>query len=200
MAADFYGVVPYTSTPFLLALGWVSLRLRGLRWPHVGLSRPPSWGRALLVGAVAGLAMELFATYVTVPLLSRLAGRPPELSDFRPLVGNVGLLLVAVVANWVLAAFGEELGYRGYVMNRVADLGGGTRAAWALSLGATSALFGWGHGGQGVTGMVQEGLAGCLLGLLYLASRRNLVVPIVAHGVSNTLAFVLIFFDRYPGV
>jgi len=39
-----------------------------------------------------------------------------------------------------------------------------------------------------------------LLGLLYLASRRNLVVPIVAHGVANTPAFVLIYLGRYPGV
>jgi hypothetical protein len=26
------------------------------------------------------------------------------------------------------------------------------------------------------------------------------VAPIVAHGVSNTLAFVLIYFGRYPGL
>jgi len=33
-----------------------------------------------------------------------------------------------------------------------------------------------------------------------LASRRNLLVPIVAHGVSNSLAFVLIYSGRYPGL
>lgn len=37
-------------------------------------------------------------------------------------------------------------------------------------------------------------------GLLFLASGRGLAVPIVAHGVSNTLAFVLIYFGRYPGL
>ena len=201
MAADFYGVVPYTSTPFLVAFGWLSLRWRGRRWRDVGLARPASgWWRAVGLGAAAGVAMELLATFVTVPVLSHLAGRPPDLSDFRPLVGNLGLVALAVAANWVLAALGEEMGFRGFLMNRIADLGGGTRVAWALSLVAASALFGWGHGGQGLTGMVQEGLAGLLLGVLYLASGRNLVVPIVAHGVSNTLAFVLIFFDRYPGV
>jgi membrane protease YdiL (CAAX protease family) len=48
--------------------------------------------------------------------------------------------------------------------------------------------------------MVQEGLSGLLLGLLYLGSGRTLAVPIVAHGIANTLAFVLIFLNRYPGV
>lgn len=47
---------------------------------------------------------------------------------------------------------------------------------------------------------VIPGFAGLLLGLLYLGCGRNLTVRIVAHGVSNTLAFLPIFFDRYPGV
>jgi uncharacterized protein len=200
MAGDYSGWVPFTSTPFLLALGWISLRVRGRRWREVGLCRPARWPRALAVGTVAGLALELSATFVTVPALTRVFGVPPDLSDFRPLVGNVGLLFVFLIANWILAALGEEIGFRGYLMNRLADIGRRGPGAWAGSLLVASALFGWGHGGQGVTGMVQEGLAGLALGALYLASRRNLVVPIVAHGVSNTLAFVLIFLDRYPGV
>jgi membrane protease YdiL (CAAX protease family) len=51
-----------------------------------------------------------------------------------------------------------------------------------------------------VSGWVQEGLSGFLLGILFLAARRNLIVPIIAHGVSNTLAFVLIYFGNYPGI
>lgn len=144
--------------------------------------------------------MELFATFVTVPLWAQLTGTPPDLSDFRPMVGSVRVLLLGLLLNWTLAAFGEELAFRGYLLTRLAGLGGDTRAAWLASLAVTSALFGWGHGGQGLAGMLQEGFAGFLLGLLYLGCGRNLTVPIVAHGVANTLAFVLIFFDRYPGV
>lgn len=199
-AGDYYGVVPVSSTPFLLLLGWISLRVRGLRWRDVGLVRPRHWGRALLVGTLAGVAMELFAVFVTVPLLSQLTGRPPDLAEFRSTVGNVRLLLFWLALSWTLAALGEELAFRGYIMNRVADLGRGTKSAWWVALLATSALFGWGHGGQGLTGMLQEGFAGFLLGLLYLGAGRTLPIPIVAHGVANTVAFILIFFDRYPGV
>ncbi|MFN2515107.1 MAG: type II CAAX prenyl endopeptidase Rce1 family protein [Pyrinomonadaceae bacterium] len=35
---------------------------------------------------------------------------------------------------WTLAAFGEELVYRGYLMNRVAELACGSSRAWAVSL------------------------------------------------------------------
>lgn len=200
VAGDYYGVVPVTSTPFFLVLGWLSLRARGLRWRDVGFARPPRWSQPLVVGSLAGIAMELFSTFVTVPLLSTLTGAPPDLSEFRSTVGNVRLLLVWLALSWTLAAFGEELAFRGYIMNRLADLGRGRRGAWLPSLAVASALFGWGHGGQGLTGMLQEGFAGFLLGLLYLWGGRNLTVPIVAHGVSNTVAFILIFFDRYPGV
>jgi membrane protease YdiL (CAAX protease family) len=198
--ADFYGRVPLSRTPFLLLLGWISLRLRGLRWRDVGLHRPPDWLRAIAIGAVAGIAMELFSAFVSVPLWSRLTGRPPDLADFRPMVGNLRLVLAFLVPMWLLAAFGEEMAFRGYLMSRVAGLLHGTRHAWGWSLLLVSLYFGWGHDSQGLTGVLQESFAGLLLGLLYLGCGRVLAVPIVAHGVSNTLAFVLIYLGRYPGV
>jgi len=199
--ADGYDLVPLSNTPFLLALGWISLRLRGLGWRDVGFALPRSWSLALALGALAGIGTELFALFVTEPTIARLVGTHPDLSDFRPLVGNLGLLLVFLFLNWTLAAFGEELAHRGYVMNRLADLGHRSRPAWLVSLLLTSVLFGWGHHeGQGFAGMLLEGVNGLLLGLLYLASGRYLVVPIVAHGVANTLAFVLIYLGRYPGL
>jgi len=200
VVADTHRLVFFSKTPFYLVLGWASLSLRGLGWRSVGLSLPTSWRRALALGTLAGIVLELLSAFVIEPSLARLFGMSADLSDFRPLVGNAGLLLVVLLANWTLAAFGEEMVYRGYLMNRVAGLGGGTRWAWASSLVAVSAVFGWGHVDQGVTGQVQAALDGLLLGLLYLGARRNLLVPIVSHGVSNSLAFVLIYFGRYPGL
>jgi membrane protease YdiL (CAAX protease family) len=144
--------------------------------------------------------MELFATFVTTPFLSHLSGAPPDLSEFRSTVGNPRLLLFWIALNWIFFAPAEELAFRGYVMNLFAGMFHGTTLAWIVSLVATSLLFGWGHGGQGLSGMAQESLSGLLLGVLYLASGRNLTVPIIAHGVSNTVAFILIFFGRYPGI
>jgi hypothetical protein len=199
-AADVYGYVPLSTTPFFFALGWISLRSRGLRWRDVGFSMPFRRGRAILAGTLAGAAMEIFSTFVTVPLISRWAGAPPDLSDLRPMVGNLGLVLALLVPMWLLAAFGEEMVFRGYLMNRLAGMGGRTRGAWGLSLVVVSVAFGTGHDYQGITGMIQESLAGLMLGSLYLAAGRNLTVPIVAHGISNTVAFALIYLGRYPGI
>lgn len=35
---------------------------------------------------------------------------------------------------------------------------------------------------------------------LYLATGRNLVAPILAHGVANTSDLTLIFLGKYPGM
>lgn len=200
VVADLHRMVPFSKTPFYFVLAWISLRVRRVGWRGVGFALPGGWARAIGLGTVAGIVLETFSSSVVEPGLARLFAKPADLSDFRPLVGNATLLLVVLAANWTLAAFGEELVYRGYLMNRVAGLGGGTPRAWAASLVAVSALFGWGHVDQGLTGQVQAAFDGLALGLLYLAGGRNLLVPIVSHGVSNSLAFVLIYFGRYPGL
>ena len=198
--ADGWGFVPLSRTPFLLLLGWASLRWRRLAWRDIGLRHPRRMWRAIAVGIAAGLAIELFALNVTTPWITSITGMPPDVSDLRALVGNVQLLLILVVVSWILAAFGEELAFRGYLMHRFADGFGGTRLAWTASLIVVSVYFGIGHRTQGVAGVVQESLSGCWLGVFFLVSGRNLTVPIVAHGVSNTLALVLIYWDRYPGL
>jgi hypothetical protein len=104
------GWVPLSRTPFLVLLAWVSLRLRRMRWRHIGLRRPERWTTAIVWGVAAGIAIEAFANLVTTPMI------------------------------------------------------------------------------------------GALLGLLFLACGRTLTIPIIAHGVSNTLALVLMYFGMYPGL
>jgi membrane protease YdiL (CAAX protease family) len=200
VVADKRRLVPFSKTPFYFVLAWVSLYVRGVGWRGVGFALPRDWRRPVAFGVVSGVVLEIFSSRIVEPGLAAVFGREADLADFRPLVGNATLLLLVLAANWTFAAFGEELVYRGYLMNRVAGLAGGTLGAWVASLFAVSALFGWGHVDQGVTGQVQAAVDGFMLGLLYLATGRNLVVPIVSHGVSNSLAFVLIYFGRYPGL
>ena len=90
--------------------------------------------------------------------------------------------------------------YRGYLLNRVADLFNRTRSAWIISLIAVHLGFGLAHAYQGWTGIIDEGLMGLLLGIIYLRTGRNLSVPIIAHGIGDTVDFILIFRGKYPGM
>jgi uncharacterized protein len=198
--ADAFGLVPLSQTPFLLLLCWTSLRFRRLAWRDIGLRRAARLARAITLGILVGLAIELLAINITTPWIASITGTPPDLSDFRDLIGNLQLLLLLLFVSWILAAVGEELAFRGYLMNRFAETLNGTRGAWVASLVLVSIYFGIGHSTQGITGIVQESLSGFWLGVLFLASGRNLTVPIIAHGVSNTLALLLIYLNRYPGL
>jgi len=198
--ADAHHHIYVSKTLYLLLLGWVSLRVRKLRWRDVGFSLNRSWSSTLALGVAGGIILEIIELFVTQPFLTRLMGKPPDLADFRILTGNIKYTLVALALAWTLAAFGEELVWRGYVMNRVADLGNRTRLAWFCSLVVVHAAFGLAHSYQGVTGIIQEGFSGLLLGLIYLRTGKNLSVPIIAHGVSDTLDILLIFLGKFPGL
>lgn len=192
--------IPLSETPFLFLLGWLSLWLRGIGWRAVGFRRPERWKHTLLLGSSVGVVYQFFSLYVLEPLIIRLTGKSIDLSQFAQIKGNVFVLFVFLVLIWTLAAFGEELVHRGYLMNRVAELAGGSSRAWELSLILVSVLFGVVHLYQGISGVLDTIAAGLVYGALYLGSGRNLWAPIIAHGVYDTVAVLLIFWGKYPGL
>jgi membrane protease YdiL (CAAX protease family) len=58
---------------------------------------------------------------------------------------------------------GEELVWRGYILNRVADLIGRSRLGWTVSIGIVSVVFGLAHFNQGWTGIIENSIDGALL-------------------------------------
>lgn len=197
--ADYKHHVYLSKTPFLFLLGWISLRWRGLGWSDVGLSRPANWRRTLVIGIVCGIGMGALEVFFTEPVLIRLTGKVPDLSALGALQGNWKMMLLLIAGMWPLAAFGEEMVYRGYLMNRVAGRFGNPRVAWTISLVTISILFGTAHIDQGITGQVENMVNGLLLGVIFLASGCNLWAAIITHGVTDTIGIVLLFLGKYPG-
>lgn len=186
-------VIPVDETLPIFLLGWASLWLRGVGWRGVGLVRPASVARTAAVGAATGVLLQVLSEFVTEPAIAHFTHQAADLSEFAPLVGNLKLALLYFAAVWTWAAFGEEMTYRGYVLNRVADLGGRTPWSWVAGLLVVTGLFGFGHSYQGLAGVLDTGIHGLLLGVLYLASGRNLWACIVAHGVCDTVGILLIY-------
>jgi uncharacterized protein len=198
--ADFKHHIFFSKTPFLFLLGWISLRWRGLGWRDVGLARPVNWRRTIGIGVLCGIGMELLELFVTQPLLVKLTGKMPDFSDLGELHGNWKLTLLFVALSWTLAAFGEEMVYRGYLMNRVAGLFRNPKTAWTISLVIVSFVFGLGHIDQGLTGQVENMINGLLLGVIFLATGCNMWAAIIAHGVTDTVDILLMYLGKYPGV
>ncbi len=190
-------VIPVDETLPIFLLGWASLWLRKVGWRGVGLTRPGSWPRAIALGVGVGVFLQVLSEYVTEPLITALTGHVADMSGFLSLVGNWKQALLYFVLVWTWAAFGEEMAYRGYVLNRTADSLGRTRLSWVVGLLFVTGLFGFGHSYQGLAGVLDTGIHGLIFGVVYLASGRNLWACVIAHGVCDTVGIAMIFFGWF---
>jgi uncharacterized protein len=166
----------------------------------VGFRFPKHWPRLVMFGIFLGVAMELLELFVAQPAIVATTGKQPDLSDAVALAANWKLFLLALALTWTLGAFGEELVWRGWFLTRLIELAGANRLAQLGSLAGMAILFGIAHADQGITGIVENTFAGAILGGAFMASGRNLLVPIVAHGITDTIDFSLIVSGHYPGL
>ena len=81
--------------------------------------------------------------------------------------------MVALLLVWALAAFGEEIAYRGYLLTGAADIGRRSAAAYWIGIVLVSILFGYGHYYKGASGVIDSGVAGLILGTAYMLAGRN---------------------------
>jgi membrane protease YdiL (CAAX protease family) len=135
---------------------------------------------------------SMFQLGVTMPVANHLSGEEQDLSAFDGLEGNLGMLAGLLVLSWTLAAFGEELAYRGYLLTRLREALGGGRAGLLVGVVASSVLFGLGHTEQGLIGVVivtLDAVAWSALRVHY----GTLWASVLAHGFNNTIGFVTFF-------
>ena len=176
----------------LIGVGCGLVLLRGERLADIGLKKPESWTRTLIIGV--GLAAIVFIAIY----LSEKAGFRRDLSKFKDVHGNPELAFVAVLYALIGAGFYEEFTFRGFLMQGLAMLFGGSRGAWIGACILQGALFGAAHAYQNPLGIAITGTLGILMGLLVLASGRNLWAVIIGHGLFDASRFVLFYFEGPP--
>ena len=180
-----------------LALVFVFQRRLGLGVAEIGLKRPASWPRTILLGVlvaiVGGALAQGVMAYVINPLIS---AEPPDVTRFNAVRGNLRVLLGMVPTVWLTSAFPEEVIWRGFLMTRIARLVGGSRSAWALALILTSLHFGLIHFYQGASGMAGTAVMGFLYGVAFLLLGRNLWLVIVAHAANHLIVFTAMYLGK----
>jgi membrane protease YdiL (CAAX protease family) len=193
--AEHGGLLPLLGT---FAVIWYLIRFRRQRWSDLGLRRPASAKKALLVGVVLAVVLTLVAI-VLVPLVSRLTDAQPDYSRFARLEGNLRLYLQSVATIWVTAALIEELMYRGFLTTRLVTLLGSGSNAWLGAAFFQAILFGLVHYYQGLPGMILTGTVGLIFALFYFWGGRNLWPLIIIHGLIDTFSFTLVYLGKMPG-
>jgi membrane protease YdiL (CAAX protease family) len=169
----------------LLLLSSQSLWLRGLGWLDVGLSRPPAWRTTLLAAAVS-VALLVAIRIVIVPFAVLVAREPVDLSVFGT-PGDSRSFLMWLAEAWTLAAFGEEMVFRGYLIGRISEVMGNTGIGRIVAVTCSGLLFGFAHRYQGWAGVVATASIGMVLGMVYLCGSKNLWTVIVSHGIVDSV-------------
>ena len=186
-------IIPPAGIPLAVLMIWIILRKSGGSWADIGLGRPKSWKRTIALGVGLGFVLQIAATFGLEPILQFFTGEEPDLSRFDAFKGNVGQLALYLTITWTTAGVGEEIIWRGWAMTGIAKLLGEGKAAWVVGLLVTSILFGFLHLYQGPAGMLSTGLVGLSFGIVFLATGRNLWIPILCHGIMNSISFVMLF-------
>ena len=185
-------IVP-NEVPILFVLFWISLRLRDGGWSVAGLTRPESWWKTLLMATVAAALLLLGSQFVIEPLASHLWHRPEQVSSLLKVPAHDWKFAVRNLAVvWVFAGFGEEVGYRGYLLTRAADLGNRSKIAYLAAMLYVAVLFGLGHLYKGPAGVMDSTYSGLVLGGVYLFSGRSLWAAILAHGIADTVVILVV--------
>ena len=177
--------------PLALVAIWVISWLKKVGWSDLGLDRPESWSKTIKLALLATLIVQIVGS-----LQFFLSKTPQDLSSYSEAMTPWRLLGFIVIA-WTTAGFGEEVIWRGFIMKQIARLFGEQKSSsWVIGIVLSSIGFGLAHFHQGLGGMLGAGFIGIVYGIFYLRSGRNLWVTIIAHGLTGTTSFIVLYLTQ----
>lgn len=192
---SFVNIVPLISIFLVvMALLW----LQGTNWSSLGLNGTTSIRRTVTLGLSFGILFFILQQFAVNPIVSHFfppppLPPPPTHPVTPPPRESILEFIYSLISSWTSAGFAEEMIFRGYLLNRLADLFGRRFWGWTIALFIQAAVFGSAHAYEHLDGMTTVAVSGVLLGLLYFGSRRNLWACAITHAVIDTIAFTLSF-------
>lgn len=179
-----------------MAAAWLWLRREGRVWQAVRLQPPANWPRTLAWaagGTLGTIAIFTFGAQLTQALG---LGVPDPAFVLQLVTESPQMFALWVVAvAWFAAGFGEEVLYRGFLMDRLERLAGLRGRPWAV-LVIQALLFGLPHAYQGLGGMAVTAIVGLWLGWIRNRQGGNLWAVIIAHAAVDTIMMSLAYADK----
>ena len=165
-------------------------------WRDLGFCRPRSWTASLVIGLAFGISFKFVMKAIVMPLL----GADPVNQAFHYLAGNRAALPGAIWMMIVVAGFGEEVVFRGYLFERLGKLLGSALWTKPFIVLLTAVGFGLAHySNQRLAGVEQAAIVGLVFGAIFARTRR-LWMLMTAHAAFDLTALAMIFLDAESDV
>lgn len=184
----------FIPTLVVLAMIVLSLILRRETITVLGFKKPKSWLGLIAISIVFVVFLQLFDVGVMMPILNRLTGTTIDYSGFTQLKGNLSQLAFYLALTWTLAAFGEEIVYRGYLQKLMDGLFGTQLFGIILTIVLSSVIFGLAHLEQGLIGVIVCTGDAIFFSIFKRKFNNNLWASIFAHGFYNSLGMIIFYF------
>ena len=175
--------------------GAMMLMASKISYSRIGFNLPASWQKCLLWVALAVTASLAGAVAIGECIRHFTDWPPLDVTYIRTSIqGNLTAYVTWIVlVVWGSAAFGEELLARGFIMNRLEVVFGCGPTGTVLAVLGQAVIFGMLHAIQGPSGVIITAYIGVILAATYYLSGRNLLAPILAHGLMDTFSLTAMY-------
>ena len=172
----------------ILVLIWV--KISDTPWREIGYVRPRSWGKTIATGIVFGVALKFVMKAMVMPLF----GAPPINQAYHFVTGNPAVIPLMIYTMIVIAGFGEETFYRGWMFERFGKLLGQSLSVKIAIVVITSILFASVHyPEQGIPGAEQALMTGLIFGSIF-AVTGQIFMLMIAHAAFDLTALWMIYY------
>jgi membrane protease YdiL (CAAX protease family) len=168
-------------------------------WRDLGFRVPGNWLRTTLWSLALLVATALVGALIINPLARAAQWPPMDLSRVAGLRGNWHALMAWLLLAWTSAALAEELVFRAFLISRLQMIFGSAPLGTALTVLIQAVCFGAAHFYLGQRGVATAMAVGILYGATYLRSGRNLPALMLAHGTTDSLSLVALYFGAAAG-
>jgi membrane protease YdiL (CAAX protease family) len=172
----------------ILVLIWT--KISNTPWREIGYVRPRSWIKTIVIGILFGVAFKFVMKAAVMPLV----GAPPINQAYQFVTGNSAVIPVMVYTMIIVAGFGEETFYRGWMFERLGKLFGQSVAAKMSIVLITTILFASVHyPEQGLPGVDQAFCTGLVFGSIF-AITGQIFLLMIAHAAFDLTALWMIYY------
>src|SRR5438477_5700703 len=172
----------------ILVLVWA--KISNTPWREIGYVRPRSWTKTIATAIVFGVAFKFTMKALVMPLF----GAPPINWAYHFVTGNAAVIPSMVYTMIVVAGFGEETFYRGWMFERVGKLFGQSVTAKIATVLITSVMFASMHyPDQKLPGVEQAFVTGLIFGSIF-AITGQIFMLMIAHAAFDLTALWMIYY------
>ncbi|WP_243743911.1 CPBP family intramembrane glutamic endopeptidase [Tenacibaculum caenipelagi] len=194
-------IVIWFANILMLIYVWIGIKLRDQKLTYFGLS----FGKITLKECFKTILISIGVFIAAVAafiigsiIMANITGIPEssDLSNYEYLQNNISMLIITLIGTYIVASFGEEVIYRGFIINRLIELGLNSKLGKNLAIIISAVIFGLVHYQWGPMGIVQTGFMGAVLGYFYLKLKKRIWILVLAHGYMDTILMIQVYLSN----